>query len=159
MLTTKLTRQLQTARRQIAKGGLTDQQLRSYVDVVHKLNVGREFVRVEKISLRDGEELWDFIKALSQAVQTNRVVLGEGSLDVWLEGIYEDFVIVQDGNTGKFFKSSYERDSTGEFRFGEPVEVVAQWVDRMLVEQSATTKSQIVEITKRGGGVFSGIVL
>jgi hypothetical protein len=87
------------------------------------VNAGKHHVAVAKLALREGEELWDFIDAVWSAVQTNRIVLADGSLDAWLVGIYNDFVVVQDMNTGKHFQSTFTRAESGEFEFSDPVEV------------------------------------
>jgi len=90
--------------------------------------MSKHFVHVRKMQLREGEELWQFVSALQQAVQTNRIVLADGSLDAWLQGIYEDHVIVQDMNTGRLFRADFTRDAKGEFTFAEPVEVRVAFV-------------------------------
>lgn len=158
MLTTKQAQQLERAKRLAAKGTLPDAQFQTMAATIHKMNEGRQFVRVEKMNLTPGEELWDFVTALSTAVQTNRVVMANGSLDICLSGIYDDFVIVQDFNTGKFFKSAYSRDESGEFQFGEPVEVVSQFVEVGNVQKRGGI-DMILEVKKSvGGSVFSGII-
>lgn len=120
-------RQIQRALR--AGSRLSDEQVMKLAQLRRAANAARHHVAVAKIALREGEELWDFIDAVWMAVQTNRVVLADGSLDAWLMGIYEDHVIVQDGNTGRLFKSTFTRNEKGEFEFGEPVEVRQVFVE------------------------------
>ena len=128
MSTSKDLGQLAAALR--AGGRLDDAQVAKLANLRRGENVfKRHVVAVEKLEMRDGEDLWDFMDAMWTAVQTNRVLLADGSLDAWLEGIYDDFVIVQDGNTGRLFKAAFTRDLDGEFEFGDPVEVVATFTE------------------------------
>ena len=90
--------------------------------------MSKHFVRVRKFELREGEEVWQFVDAMWQAVQTNRITLAGGSLDAWLKGIYEDYVIVEDFNTGRLFKTPFTRAEDGEIAFGEAVEVRMEFV-------------------------------
>lgn len=105
------------------KETLTDEEVRVVAKLRHETNVGKEFVRVRKLALREGEELWDFVHVMCAAVQGDRVLLADGSLDVQLIGIYDDYVIVQDWNTGKLFKSTFTRGSDGIIVFSPPIEV------------------------------------
>ena len=118
----------QIALRQIQRAlhageSLSDEQLVKLAQLRRTANASKQYVAVAKLALREGEELWDFVDSVWMAVQTNRVVLADGSLDAWLMGIYDDFVIVQDGNTGRLFKAEFSRNEKGEFEFEEPVEV------------------------------------
>lgn len=108
---------------------LSDEQVLKLADLRRAENVGKRYVAVNKVDLREGEEIWDFIDAIWTATFTNRVLLADGSLDVWLYGIYDEYVIVQDGNTGRLFKSFYSRDEKGVFSFTEPVEVMHAFVE------------------------------
>lgn len=114
-------RQIQRALK--AGDRLSDDQVVKLAELRRSVNASSHHVAVTKLELRDGEELWDFVDAVWMAVQTNRVVLADGSLDAWLMGIYDDFVIVQDGNTGRLFQAAFTRNETGEFVFETPVEV------------------------------------
>lgn len=107
---------------------LSDDQVVKLAELRRQHNVGKQHVRVQKLALRPGEELWDFIDAICTAVSTNRVLLADGSLDAWLQGIFDDHVIVQDFNTGRLFKADFVRNEKGEFEFGEPVEVRQEFV-------------------------------
>lgn len=127
---------------------LDDRKFGSLVSLRRRANEDREFVRVGKADLMPGEELWDFMDVMWTAVQTNRVVLADGSLDARLQGIYNDYVIVQDGNTGKLFKSTYVRNADGEFEFGEPVEVRVEYVEVGDVEKRAP--DTVLELKKQG---------
>ena len=110
------------------KERLTDKQVVKIAELRRQHNVEKSWIGIKKLALRPGEELWDFVTAMCNAVSTNRVILADGSLDAWLHGIFEDHVIVQDGNTGKFFKSGFIRNSAGEFEFSDPVEVMPVFV-------------------------------
>jgi hypothetical protein len=159
-------RQIQQALR--AGKRLSDDQFEKLAHLRRSANVGKRYVAtesVEKFALREGEELWDFVDAIWMAVQTNRVVLADGSLDAWLTGIFENYVIVQDMNTGRTFKSEFTRDGNGEFTFSEPVQVTHAWVpvevpeDADEVERAVAKRApaiaEYVEIGKRGGGKWS----
>lgn len=111
-----------------SKEPLTDAQVALLAKLRRDENVSKRFVAVEKFALREGEEMWDFMMSMMDAVATNRVILADGSLDAWLQGIYNDYVIVQDGVTGRFFKAAWSRAADGTFEFSEPVEVRMEWV-------------------------------
>jgi len=108
---------------------LTDEQVQKLADLRRTSNVDRRFVRVGKLALREGEELMDFVHTMMGAVMTDRIVLADGSLDAWLEGIFEDHVIVRDANTGRLFKAPFERGADGSIAFAEPVEVRVAFVE------------------------------
>lgn len=161
----------QTALRNIAQAlragkRLSDEQVAKLAELRRTENVSKRYVAVAKFALREGEELWDFIDAIWMAVQTNRVVLADGSLDAWLQGIFDDFVIVQDGNTGRLFQAKFSRDENGEFVFEEPFEVrqaflpVATGDDE--AEKSISKRAPVVErfvdIAKRDESKWRGIL-
>lgn len=137
------------------KEKLSDAQVLKLAELRRAANAGNHHVRVSKLKLREGEELWQFMDAIWNAVQTNRIVLADGSLDAWLVGIYDDHVIVEDGNTGRMFKSVFTRTADGEFSFAEPVEVRMVFVEvgdaAGTVERSVTKAAadeQIVNLKK-----------
>jgi hypothetical protein len=152
-------RQIQRALR--AGKSLSDEQVAKLAQLRRAENVGKQHVAVAKFALREGEELWDFVDAIWMAVQTNRVILADGSLDAWLVGIYDEHVIVQDGNTGRLFKASFTRNEKGEFSFGEPVEVRQTFVEvtaagaddgegaEKAVSRRAAADVEYLEISKR----------
>lgn len=141
---------------------LSDGQVIKLAELRRAQNVNKRHVAVTKLALREGEELWDFIDAVWSAVQTNRIVLADGSLDAWLVGIYDKFVVVQDGSTGKHFKSEFTRSAEGEFIFSDPIEVRMVFVpvntgdgDADDLVASAVTKAasapvEMVEVAKSG---------
>jgi hypothetical protein len=140
---------------------LTDEQVRKLADLRRTSNVDRRFVRVGKLALREGEELMDFVHAMIGAVMTDRIVLADGSLDAWLEGIFEDHVIVRDANTGRLFKAPFERGEDGSIAFAEPVEVRVTFVEIPRAEEGGegaekavhkAAPDRIVEIEKRAPG-------
>lgn len=135
MSTTKELGEIATALRNGAK--LSDAQVGKVAELRRNANAGHRWVDVHKMDLRPGEELWDFISALVTAVHTDRILLADGSIDAWLEAIFDDYVIVQDGNTGKLFKSMFVRNADGSFTFGEPVEVRHAFVEAGTVAKSA----------------------
>jgi hypothetical protein len=137
-------RQIQRALR--AGKRLSDEQVLKLAQLQRATNASSHHVAVEKFALREGEELWDFVDAIWMAVQTNRVVLADGSLDAWLVGVYDDHVIVQDGNTGRMFKATFSRNAKGEFEFGEPVEV-----RQIFVEVEAPADDVERAVAKRRG--------
>jgi hypothetical protein len=102
---------------------LSDEQVVKLAQLRRATNASTHHVAVSKFELREGEELWTFVDAIWMAVQTNRVVLADGSLDAWLVGVYNDHVVVQDGNTGRLFMSKFTRNDMGEFVFEAPIEV------------------------------------
>lgn len=108
---------------------LTDVQVQKLAELRRSSNADRRFVRVGKLALREGEELMDFVHTMIGAVMTDRIVLADGSLDAWLEGIFEDHVIVRDANTGRLFKAPFERGEDGSIAFSEPVEVRVAFVE------------------------------
>ena len=127
---------------------------------------GRQLVQTHKLSLNQGEELWDFVESMCTACDVNRVILGNGSLDTSLVGIFEDEVIVRDWNTGKHFASKFTRDAGGMFDFSEPVEVRQVWIKADAEGLDDTTKAALaadveaVEIKKgssKWGGLLGGI--
>lgn len=140
---------------------LTDAQVSTLGSIRRAVNAEHRFVGVSKaIELREGEELMDFAWTVMAAVQTNRVVLADGSLDAWLVGIFSDHVIVEDGNTGRLFKSEFSRDAKGEFTFSEPVEVRQVFVpvttaspadgDQVAAAKSLTPAFELlIDISKR----------
>jgi hypothetical protein len=107
---------------------LTDEQVQKLAALRRESNLGRRFVRVGKLALREGEELMEFVHTICGAVMTDRIVLANGSLDAWVEGIFDAHVIVRDANTGRLFKASFERGADGAIKFGEPVEVRVAFV-------------------------------
>lgn len=141
---------------------LTDEQVRKVAALRRDSNRERTFVRVGKLALREGEELMEFVHTMIGAVMTDRIVLADGSLDAWLEGIFEDHVIVRDANTGRLFKAPFERGADGSIAFSEPVEVRVQFVpvsapaeeggdaEEKSVEKRAP--DQIVEVKKQEPG-------
>ena len=108
---------------------LSDREVLILAKLRREDNLGKNIIPVSKLALNEGEELWDFISSLSTAVHTNRVLLGDGSMDIWIQGIFDDFVVVMDMNTGKLFKSTFKRNAEGEFDFSEPVEVISTFVE------------------------------
>lgn len=149
-MTTKESRHLEMLERLAKRQKLTDQQVTERARLTRAANDGRHFVRVQKLQLRPGEELWDFASALNTAVRTNRIVLADGSLDVWLEGVYEDHVIVQDGNTGRLYRSDYQRNAQGEFSFSAPVEVQVAFVPVSEQDQDsgAVQQQKFIELSR-----------
>ncbi len=152
-----------------AGGRLSDAQVTKLAELRRAENVGKRFVQVEKLSLRPGEELMDFVNTMIGAVQTNRIVLADGSLDAWLQGIFDDHVIVQDWNTGRFFKAGFERGSDGSIVFFEPVEVRMEWVSaspsagssdevERAVAKRAPAKRTFVEVGKSNASKWSGVL-
>jgi len=149
---------------------LSDEEVALLATLKREQNVGKRHVAVSKLALREGEELWDFMWTMVEAVQTNRIILADGSLDAWLQGIYDDHVIVQDGNTGRMFKANFTRDANGEISFSDPVEVRMEWVpvesaapemggeDVQRVEKRAAPEVKYVEVMKRSGGKWGGIL-
>lgn len=136
-------------------GRLDDQQVALLAEVRRKSNANRQFVQVEKLRLMPGEELMDFINSMFTAVSTNRVVLADGSLDAILQGIFDDHVIVMDGNTGRLFMSKFSRDANGEIAFAEPMQV------RMTFEPVATgdevqrrVEQKSVEVNPKAGKLW-----
>ena len=153
----------QVALRQIAQAlragrKLSDAQVVKLAELRRAENAGRRFadVEVEKLALGEGEELWDFVDAMCMAVQTNRIVLADGSLDARLVGIYDEHVIVEDGNTGKLFMSNFTRNAGGEFVFESPVEVRRIFVPveteadvaEKAVSKAAPRATELVEVGK-----------
>jgi hypothetical protein len=102
---------------------LSDEQVVRLAELRRSANVGKHHVAVAKIDLREGEELMDFVWTMMSAVQTDRIVLADGSFDAWLVGIFNDHVVVEDGNTGRLFRADFSRTEKGEIAFSEPVEV------------------------------------
>lgn len=126
---------------------LSDDQVVKLAQLRRSLNASNHHVAVAKLALREGEELWDFVDAVWMAVQVNRVLLADGSLDAWLMGIYDDFVIVQDCNTGRLFKSTFSRNAEGEFEFSEPTEVRQSFIpiDAPAVDGEIAKRAPVVE--------------
>lgn len=154
-------RQIQVALARSEK--LSDAQFAKLAELRRSENAGKKWVEVQKLELREGEEIWDFIDALWTATFTSRVILADGSLDVWLHGIYDKFVIVQDGNTGRFFRAEYSRNDDGTFVFGEPEEVSMQWIpvssgsDEDAEKVAKRAPARWVEVSKTRGK-WSGVV-
>lgn len=147
---------------------LSDAQVAKLAEIRRAENVGKRHVRVHKLALREGEELMDFVWTVCDAVQTNRIVLADGSLDAWLVGIFDEHVVVEDGNTGRLFRAEFARDDKGEFSFSEPVEVRMEFVPverteddeaEAAVEKSAGSE-RVVEVAKAaaGRGKWGGIL-
>lgn len=137
---------------------LSDEQVAKLAELRRAENAGRRFLPVRKVELRAGEELHDFIWAMISAVETNRVLLADGSLDAWLEGIFNDHVIVRDGNTGKLFRANFRRAASGEIEFEEPVEVRVEFVPvgGGDVEKAAPTEVVELELRKSRWGAILG---
>lgn len=147
-----------------AGDNLSDAHFVKVAELRHKDNEPKRFAQIGKFALRQGEELWDFIGALAGAVSQDRVILADGSLDAWLQGIYEDHVIVQDGNTGRLFRANFTRNDKGEFSFDHPVEVMSIFVPvdpaagddmQKSIAKRAPEVSQIVDIAKSDAGKWS----
>ena len=148
---------------------LTDGQVVLLAELQRAANVNKRQIPVSKLALREGEDLWDFAWMMMDAVQTNRIILADGSLDAWLQGIYEDYVIVQDGNTGKMFKADFTRNADGEIEFSEPVEVRMEWVPvaasaesedevERAVAKRAPQELDIVDVSKKDESKWTGIL-
>lgn len=120
---------------------LSDDQVIKLAQLRRSENASKHLVAVSKFELRKGEELWDFMDAMWMAVQTNRVILADGSLDAWLMGIYDDYVIVQDGNTGRLFQSAFTRNAEGEFVFESPIEVRQAFIPVVAADEDGVEKS------------------
>lgn len=78
------------------------------------------FVQVNKVELREGEELQSFIgsviKALAQHKQkTNKSLM--------LAGIFKGFIVTRDIEKGTFFKVEMARSEDGLFKLGKVQEV------------------------------------
>jgi hypothetical protein len=136
---------------------LSDEDVKKLSSLRREENKSRVFMNVSKVALQEGEEMMDFVWMMYDAVQTNRIILADGSLDAWLNGIYDDYVIVQDGNTGKMFKADFSRNAEGEIEFSNVVEVRMQWVPvnasesevARSVSKRATQSAEIFELKKR----------
>lgn len=146
-MNTKELMEIQTALRNGSE--LSDSQVAKVAELQRVNNSQKRWVSVAKLALRQGEVLWDFISALVTAVHTDRVILADGSLDAWLHGIYEDHVIVQDMNSGRFFKAMFTRLEDGSFRFEEPVEVMMTFTPVEMgdedVERAVSKRAPIVQ--------------
>jgi hypothetical protein len=160
---------LRQIRAALRKGeSLSDEQVATLAEIRRASNVAKRHVAVQKLELREGEELWDFVDAVWSAVQTDRIILADGSLDAWLVGIYDDFVIVQDGNTGRLFQAKFERNEKGEFVFGEPTEVRQAFVpvaapkeDADEAEKAISKRAanvEFVELGKSKKGKWDGVL-
>jgi len=148
---------------------LTDAQVQKLSELRRAANEGRRHVQVGKLSLRPGEELMDFVWTMMDAVQTNRIVLADGSLDAWVQGIFDDHIIVQDGNTGRMFKSTFTRAEDGSISFAEPVEVRMEWVPinasaesedavERAVAKRAPEDRRFVELSKGSPSKWTGVL-
>jgi hypothetical protein len=122
--------ELVALRKALEKGErLTDRQVVVLAALKRGQNAGRRFLGVARaLDLLPGEEIFGFLRALEDAVWTNRSVLADGSLDAWLVDVYSDAVVVRDFNTGKFFRAPFSRATDGTFAFGTSVEVRSEWV-------------------------------
>ncbi len=143
---------------------LSDDEVQILSGLRRKENVFKRRVGISKLELREGEEVMDFAWTMMSAVQTNRIILADGSLDAWLTGIFNDHVIVEDGNTGKLFRAEFSRNDEGEISFSTPVEVRQVFVPvdtpsddggeavSAAVSKSATPAfDEIIEIAKSDG--------
>ncbi len=130
---------------------LTDTQVQILAKLRREENKGRTFMNVSKVALADGEDIYDFIWLMYDSVQTNRIVLADGSLDACLDSIYDDYVIIRDCNTGRMFKANFSRDTDGEILFDKVIEVRQAWVAVNEVEKK---KSDIVEMIKNNKWSF-----
>ena len=148
---------------------LSDAQVVKLAELRRAANADRRHVQVGKLALRPGEELMDFVWTMMDAVQTDRIVLADGSLDAWLHGIFEDHVIVQDGNTGRMFKAEFTREGDGTIKFSEPVEVRMEWVPvnvsaessdevERAIAKRAPAERHFVELAKGSTSKWSGIL-
>jgi hypothetical protein len=145
---------------------LSDEQVLLLAGLHRENNLGKMHVGVAKVDLREGEELMDFVWTMMSAVQTDRIILADGSLDAWLVGIFNDHVVVEDGNTGRLFRADFSRNEKGEIAFSEPIEVRQVFVPvetpsseeggeevAAAVSKSTTARfDQIVDVAKRVDG-------
>jgi hypothetical protein len=127
---------------------LSDEDVKKLSSLRREENKNRCFMNVSKLALNDGEEVLDFVWMMYDAVQTNRIILANGSLDARLEGIFDDYVIVQDGNTGKMYKSGFSRNEDGSIEFTDPIEVKMFWVE-VGSDDVEKRAPEIIEIEKR----------
>lgn len=127
-----------------------------FVNKLHKQNnKNNKFVRVEKVQLNDNESLYDFTWAMYEAVEKDRALLGDGSIDIYLQGIYDDYVIIQDFNTGKFFKANWSRDENGLFSFSNVEEVVQVYQSVDTVEKGDFLQEIVkIDISKKANYDF-----
>ena len=149
---------------------LTDAQVTLMAGLQHAANVSKRHIPVSKLALREGEELWDFTWTMMDAVQTDRIILADGSLDAWLQGIYDDHVIVQDGNTGRMFKANFTRAEDGSIVFSEPVEVKMVWVPvnapaedagddvERAIAKRAPRGLEFVDVSKKDESKWAGVL-
>lgn len=81
-------------------------------------------VTVEKaIKLRDGEELQGFIKQAIAAIGRVSGVDGKANESLFLNGIFETFLVAKDFENGKFMRFPFTRDTEGVINLGKGVEV------------------------------------
>jgi hypothetical protein len=152
-------RQIRTALR---KGeNLSDEQVAKLAELRRLDNIGKRFVGVtdvKKLELREGEELMDFVWTMMGAVQTDRIILADGSLDAWLVGIFNDHIVVEDGNTGRLFRADFTRNEKGEIAFSEPIEVRQVFVPVERPKEDEGGEKEEKAISKAAGERFEQIV-
>lgn len=84
-----------------------------------------QFIEVQKVALREGEELMDFVRAVQMALRQQGHAR---SASPSLQGVYNGAIVTRDMESGKFFQHTVKREDGGTVELGEPVEVRQVWV-------------------------------
>lgn len=93
-----------------------------------------EFIQVEKLDLREGEELQEFISSVWKALTRHRE---RTNRSLMLRGIFEDHVVTKDVENGRLFKMQFKRDKGGFIEFGETQEVRQTFVPVKRTEKNS----------------------
>jgi hypothetical protein len=107
-------------------------------------NEMKNLIEVNKVELRDGEELQQFIGGVIKALGQHRQKTNKS---LALRGIFKGFVIAQDMENGKFFRMQVSRDDAGLFAVGKGEEVRQAFVPvRQKAEKAETQEPTLVAV-------------
>lgn len=83
-------------------------------------------IAINKVDLVEGEELWDLVKKIREALGQQKAKLKKS---LFLHGIYKSHIITRDFETGAFFKMDLKRDGE-QVELSNMQEVIMQFLPK-----------------------------
>jgi len=103
------------------------------------------FIEVKKLELLEGEEVLQVGNKIMQMLTTMK---GKVKQNLGLIGVYNDYIIARDRDSGKHFRFTFKRGSKGEIELLDPEEVKSVFVAvKQKVEKADLKMVTLPEIT------------